>query len=762
MKTRNDKSIDQDFISVINSISAELEGHVDLVGDEVICQFTDKAKRIASSISEIKREGRQLKIGIIGCVKAGKSSFLNALVFDGCQILPKAPTPMTAALTKISYGTTPEARIVFYQPYDWKNIESMDDKYEARVDEAFKKAIDKYNQRVQALSNSAGYGYSSYVSVEPRPARQEIEKCLQLPENLVASHELVTMVKERHISPNEYLGKEEVITGDPCESTADYISKLEQYVGADGKLTPLVNHIELVINNPLLDGFVIIDTPGLNDPIVSRGKATKEYLMNCDVVFVVSSVSQFLTSQDIALISKNLSQESISHAYVIGSKLDDGLLQYDRFERSLQSAWNGSLDAYEAQAQRELEKLAQHDSSPLITRLRESLPPAFVSAMMYGIAKKMEDNLPLDAEEQHVVDNLQRHFSDYQEHLSTPDAIYDFSGIEGVKERVYDYVRKEKSAIISEKVSQYTASQTADLLRLLETINIASKSNLENLRTGDVERLESKVKHLNQKLDSIRYQVSNIFTNQAVACRQQIQAIKIEIAKEASLHSEIEIETRKERVKTESRYGLFGMMRRTDVYMVEKKTARASEAVGNVLRYGTEAQRLINTSLHRLFDIEGLKSKIKSCVIGAFDLADKEFNPDEILIPLETMLMKLTVDTVNFKFIDETENKIYGEFSSNDDIVEGNNIHRLYRLQEEEISRVLQCCSTRLDQISENIESEMKTQSGIFVDGIINRVSENIELMKKLLAHREDNIDRYEEFIDAILRYKKELFPFQE
>ena len=91
MKTRNDKSIDQDFISVINSISAELEGHVDLVGDEVICQFTDKAKRIASSISEIKREGRQLKIGIIGCVKAGKSSFLNALVFDGYQILPKAP-----------------------------------------------------------------------------------------------------------------------------------------------------------------------------------------------------------------------------------------------------------------------------------------------------------------------------------------------------------------------------------------------------------------------------------------------------------------------------------------------------------------------------------------------------------------------------------------------------------------------------------------------------------------------------------------------
>ena len=762
MTNWNGNKIDQDFIALISSISTEIEGYADLVGDEVICQFTDKAKRIASSISEIKRDGRQLKIGIIGCVKAGKSSFLNALVFDGNQILPKAPTPMTAALTKISYGTTPEARIVFYQTYDWKNIVSMDEKYEAKVNEEFRKAIDQYNQRMQALSNNAGYGYASYASVEPTPTREEVERRLQLSENLVASHELVSMVKDRHISPNEYLGKEEVITGDPCESSTDYIRKLEQYVGANGKLTPLVNHIELVINNPLLDGFVIIDTPGLNDPIVSRGKATKEYLMNCDVVFVVSSVGQFLTSQDIALISKNLGQESISHAYVIGSKLDDGLLQYNRFERSLENAWNGSLNNYEDQARRELDKLAQHDSSPLITRLQDSLPPEFVSAMMYGIAKKMEGGIPLDEEEQLVVNNLQKHFSDYQEHLSTPADFYNFSGIDGVKERVYGYVREKKTAIISEKVSKYTASQTAELLRLLETINITAKTNRENLYTGDVDRLEAKLKHLNSKLDSIRLEISNIFSYQATACKRQIEDIKIEIAKEASLHSEIEIEKTQERKDVESRYGLFGIMKRTDTYLVEKKSARASDAVGNVLSYGAEAQRLINTNLHRLFDKEGLKSKIKSCVIGAFDLADKEFNPDEILIPLETMLEKLSVDTVDFKFIDEAEDRIYGEFSSNDGIVEGNNIHKLYRLQEEQISRVLQCCSMRLDEISDNINQEMSKQSGIFVDGIIDRVSENIELLKKLLAHREENIDRYEEFITAILRHKKALFTFQE
>ena len=77
MKNGKNNTVDQDFISLISNISNEIEEYVDLVDDEVIFQFVDRAKRIANSISEIKRDGRQLKIGIIGCVKAGKSSFLK-------------------------------------------------------------------------------------------------------------------------------------------------------------------------------------------------------------------------------------------------------------------------------------------------------------------------------------------------------------------------------------------------------------------------------------------------------------------------------------------------------------------------------------------------------------------------------------------------------------------------------------------------------------------------------------------------------------
>lgn len=760
MKDSHVDTRDQKFISEIQIISESIDSHRTLVGDDTVYQFLDKVKRITGSIAEIKKEGRLLKIGIVGCVKAGKSSFLNALVFDGNQILPKAPTPMTAALTKLSYSDTPEAKIVFYQPYDWKSIVNMDEKYTQAVDEEYKRVEEEYYKSLSINST----GYTGYTYTIPKPTRKDVEKRLraQLSENLVASHELVSMVNDRHISPYDYLGKEEVITGDPNDSPSTYIAKLEEYVGANGKLTPLVNHIELVINNPLLDGFEIIDTPGLNDPIVSRGRATKDYLMNCDVVFIVCPVGQFLTSQDISLISNYLSQESVTHAYIIGSQLDSGILQYNRNEHSLQNAWNGSLNTYEAQAKSELGRLAQNNSSPLIQRLQESLPPEFVSSMIFSIAKKMNENTPLDSGEQLVLDNFKRRFTDFDEFMSSPADLYAFSNINGVKERVYDHVRKQKNSIINERIATYTKSQASELLRLLETINIVAKTNLENLRTGDVERLEEKLHLLNSKLDSIRLEISNIFDNQAAMCKRQIEGIKVEIGKEARMHSSIEVETRKEEKRDVEHYGLFGIMQRTTVSLVDKKTARASEAVENVRNYGTEAQSLINRNLERLFDIDGLKSKIKSCVIGAFDLADKKFNPDEILIPLATLLEKLSVDSISFDFITETEERIYGEFSTDGGIVEGNNIHKLYRLQEEEISRVLKLCSERLDELNTNISSEMTTQSGVFVDNIVARVSGNIELMKKLLANREENIALYEEFIQTILQHKKALYPFQE
>src|SRR5690554_8187539 len=55
-----------------------------------------------------KIENDKLVIGVIGQMKSGKSTFLNALIFKD-EILPAATTPMTATLSVITYG--PEKKL---------------------------------------------------------------------------------------------------------------------------------------------------------------------------------------------------------------------------------------------------------------------------------------------------------------------------------------------------------------------------------------------------------------------------------------------------------------------------------------------------------------------------------------------------------------------------------------------------------------------------------------------------------------------------
>ena len=66
---------------------------------------------LKEALDEKMEPERDLKIGILGRVKAGKSSLLNALVFKGQNVLPKAATPMTAALTVLEHGDAVEANI---------------------------------------------------------------------------------------------------------------------------------------------------------------------------------------------------------------------------------------------------------------------------------------------------------------------------------------------------------------------------------------------------------------------------------------------------------------------------------------------------------------------------------------------------------------------------------------------------------------------------------------------------------------------------
>jgi ribosome biogenesis GTPase A len=60
---------------------------------------------------ERKLASNQLHLAVLGQMKRGKSSFINALM--GAEILPTGVLPVTAVITEIKYGVVPEAVILY-------------------------------------------------------------------------------------------------------------------------------------------------------------------------------------------------------------------------------------------------------------------------------------------------------------------------------------------------------------------------------------------------------------------------------------------------------------------------------------------------------------------------------------------------------------------------------------------------------------------------------------------------------------------------
>ena len=131
------------YVIQADEIEKILLSNKELFDREKLYEFQQTTTALKRDIQTAQQQSRKLSIGIIGAMKAGKSSFLNAFLFEGKPLLPKAATPMTAALTKISYSSSPGARVHFYNREDWSTILAAAENY----DKALRSAYNDYCQR---------------------------------------------------------------------------------------------------------------------------------------------------------------------------------------------------------------------------------------------------------------------------------------------------------------------------------------------------------------------------------------------------------------------------------------------------------------------------------------------------------------------------------------------------------------------------------------------------------------------------------------
>ena len=260
----------QQLIQKVATIKQALSPYMDDRDAENIDRL---ARDIQTKLDKFKREDRKLTLAVVGRVKAGKSSFLNELIFQGKDILPHAFRPKTATLTKIEYDVHPHLAITYYRPIEWEQLEKL-----AKREDS---------------------------------AREDVK----------TAKELVNDVKNSGLDVKPYLAKGQEIIDMPDEAQME--SVLDTYVGANGQLTPIVKSVTLCINRPELEGLSIVDTPGTNDPIVSRTQATKDFLAECDIIFFLTVA---LDNQDIDLLQTQLPGKGVADIRLIASKFDEAVL----------------------------------------------------------------------------------------------------------------------------------------------------------------------------------------------------------------------------------------------------------------------------------------------------------------------------------------------------------------------------------------------------------------------------------------------------
>lgn len=390
--------------------------------------------------AEIKRaEEQKLTIGVIGQMKAGKSTFLNSFIF-GDTILPAATSPMTASLSYITYG--PEKKLVaeFYTPDEWVELRNT---AQLPIEE----------------------GQESTAQGSKIKAAQE----------LVAKAGKISQL-------DSLLGK----------TKEDSFSNLIDYVGADGKYIAITKAVTLYYPLEYLKGVEIVDTPGFNDPIVSREERTRQFLKQADVSLLLLYAGRAFDASDRDILFKDVRNCGIGKILVGVNKYDTIVAQGETPAEIIQNT---------EQALRQAAYEVQDDS---ISEMLDETHPIPFSAEMALLSKLPMSRISKD-------ENLMFHYKRYCEtfEISSQSELYERSLVESLNEAVRDVIERDKVEILLRKPVNMIQAAGNKLLSDIQNALTLAESQVKVLEMPDYEledredQLAKAERKLNRKIDSL-------------------------------------------------------------------------------------------------------------------------------------------------------------------------------------------------------------------------------------------------------------------
>lgn len=441
-------------------------------------EIKDAKKRIEEELNsqrtgceELLRTNDILKIGVVGQVKAGKSSFLNSLIFEGENVLPRASTPMTAGLTILQYGEENTFDVEYYNSQEWQSFKDKDIEYGKHIADA--------------------------RAENPEATEEELAEGID--EALLVAHELVSKCGRKAESCVQKESKHDV---HPFKSIEDLQNVLETYVGADGIYTPIVKSLTINIHDERLNGVQVIDTPGVNDPVVSREQRTRECLRGCHGVFLLSYSGRFFDQVDVSFLVNRIGEQGIGTIVVIASKFDSVLQDVgNKYHDDLLGAINECQRCLRAQMERNLSTSDFKGSDPELD---------FSSGIGFSIAHKEENRL--DDTERNVVSQMRRFFPSFFN--DSEDCRSHFNMLSSIDDIRENYLQKtfidNKKKIIEKKLHDYFSGSTENIRKKVSSRRERLQQMLATLNENDIKDLKAQRKTYLDIVDNISRDIESV------------------------------------------------------------------------------------------------------------------------------------------------------------------------------------------------------------------------------------------------------------
>ncbi len=655
-----------------------------------------KAEELEKTLKELQDTNRDLKVGIIGRVKAGKSSLLNALIFEGVEVLPKAATPMTASLTVLKYANTLNAEVEFYSPKDIAELKNEHERYVREFNKIVEEEVKKQKEK-QSLSNRAKEGLNKFgkfisgnksdkeapkervLSDEEinkraeRIAKSELEKDTRL----VSSYDQYERMKKSGSLNTETL--------DPriqANNLQDLNQKLLQFVGADGKFMPYTKAVQISLNNPNLKDLEVIDTPGINDPIASREERTKALLKDCDVVFIVSPSGQFLTDSDMSLFDRVSNKEDLQEIYFVASQADSAVGSMSEVEKSgqhLPTALENAQKALSSQLnsimgaliqnypnQREIFEKAIKNGVILASGVCFSMHKDFNNQASWERNQKTEEYY-------NALRNLRDFYPDaFSSDDKTEESLLFLSNMSAIEERLKKAAQR-KEEIVSQKLQDYTQSQANNLHSLIAQLLQDLEEEKKRVKNADISAIKKQIEAYEKLSGNIEigfkeayeefilHFINNIRVGLEETLKKAIQTAKV------GAREEEEEEHYIERVKQGGLGGwarfFGGIFNEKDWGYNEVERTRATIKAGAVLDYLTEMHERCESALNdstRSFKVV-FKKELYAKVFSQLREIISDDLIDEMAFQKSVMAVLDRIEFKEFDYTDKLPGEIRGE-----------------------------------------------------------------------------------------------------